>query len=85
MPLLQWSQPSVSFDYLQPQGTTETETVDEFVTISNVSPLPLKFMLKAPVPFSLSKADWELEPEENANVAITMNPGYKGNLVSCVL
>ena len=81
-PVLQWSDTSLSYEYRHPVGATECAPIVQFVTISNVSGLPLAFGLKAPMPFVLSAVEASLGPGESTSLSVTLHPGYKGNLVS---
>lgn len=76
IPLLKFSETSLSFLYRYVKGvpaTIQTKTVD----VTNISPLPLTFSVKATPPFSLSCTDYTIEPGQVKTLEVQFNPAYK--------
>ena len=82
-PKLELSCDSMEFVYTWEDGVPTSQSVKE-LSMKNLNELPLEFVLKTALPFSISTHEFLLQPGESASVTITFNPGYRDDRISHV-
>jgi hydrocephalus-inducing protein len=73
-PLLEASNPCLSFSYTWSEENPVRQDTQP-LTLRNVSLLPLDFVLRTSLPFSLSGYEFHLEPAESATLEVYFDPG----------
>ena len=77
-PLLDLSQPNLDFSYTW-QKDVPIQTISLPLTMTNKTPLPLDFVLKSLVPFSLDNCEHSLAPQQSSTIMVEFDPGYKSD------
>ena len=77
-PLLNLSLSQLDFSYTW-EKNVPIGTITQPLTMTNRTPLPLDFVLKAQVPYSLDVWEHSLAPQESATINVDFDPGYKGD------
>lgn len=75
-PLLDFSLKTIDYEYRWERGV-DPKVQDREVTLTNVTAVPLSFLLKTEVPFNLNSFEYTLEPNEEASVTVFFDPIYK--------
>ena len=82
-PKLELSCENMNFVYTWEDGVPTAQSVKE-LTMKNLNELPLEFVLKTALPFSIGTHEFLLQPGESATVAVTFNPAYRDDRISHV-
>jgi hypothetical protein len=77
-PLLDLSVPSLNFGYTW-EKDVPIKTITQPLTLMNKTPLPLDFVLKAAIPYSLDHYEHSLAPQESTTIMVEFDPGYKAD------
>jgi hypothetical protein len=77
-PRLQPSVESLEYTYTW-QENVELCTQTQPLTLKNVAELPLEFVLRTALPFSVDTFEFLLQPGESATVNVTFDPGYRND------
>ncbi|OQR91449.1 hydrocephalus-inducing protein [Achlya hypogyna] len=72
------------FSYIYAQGV-EMETQSQPLTLTNACELPLSFVLRTQVPFSVDTWEAVLQPKEKMELNVEFYPGYKDDHLSRVI
>jgi len=75
-PLLDLTSSELSYNYTWEQGVP-IDLITKPLTLTNKTPLPLDFVLKAQIPFSLDVWEHSLAPQESTTINVDFDPGYK--------
>ncbi len=82
-PQLERSAEKLDFVYTWEDGVPTRSSAQD-LTMKNITELPLEFVLKTALPFSINTHEFLLQPGESATVSVTFNPGYRDDRVSHV-
>ncbi|GMH58813.1 hypothetical protein TrST_g5240 [Triparma strigata] len=77
-PLLDLSMASLHYNYTWEKNVA-LKTITQPLTMTNRTPLPLDFVLKAQVPFSVDVWEHSLAPQESTTINVDFDPGYKAD------
>jgi hypothetical protein len=77
-PLLEPSMPQMKFNYTY-DPDVELVPQSQPLTLKNVSELPLTFVLRTAVPYSLDVWECSLAPQESITVNVGFDPGYRND------
>ena len=75
-PMLEPSTPSLQFSYVYAPDVPMT-IQSKPLTLKNVAQLPLSFVLRTQVPFTLDTWECALNPGEDITIQVDFDPGYK--------
>eukprot|EP00935_MAST-01C_sp_MAST-1C-sp1_P000586 g586.t1 len=79
-PLLEPSMPQMKFNYTwAPDHPPQPPPQSQPLTLKNVSELPLTFVLRTAVPYSLDVWECSLAPQESMTVNVGFDPGYRND------
>eukprot|EP00762_Andalucia_godoyi_P000512 ANDGO_05257.mRNA.1 Hydin len=81
VPVLQFSSPSAQFSYFHKCEHRES-VLSAVVTAKNVTVLPVRCFIEAPVPFSVSPSSFDVGVGESFSVEIRCDPLYRRDLAS---
>ena len=82
-PVLEPSVKELSYVYTWRDGMPLTQQTQP-ITLRNVAELPLDFVLRTALPFSIDTYEFKLMPNETTTVNVSFDPGYKDDRVSHV-
>ena len=77
-PLLDLSVPALDYSYTW-EKDVPIEIITKPMTMTNRTPLPLHFVLKAQVPYTIDQWEHSLAPQESATINVDFDPGYKAD------
>ncbi|OQR81932.1 hydrocephalus-inducing protein, partial [Thraustotheca clavata] len=81
-PRIETSKPDgLDFSYIYEEGV-DMETQSQPLTLTNVCELPLSFVLRTQVPFSVDMWESMLQPKESVELNVEFYPGYKDDHMS---
>lgn len=75
-PLIDFSSKKVYFEYLYEENVL-IKPITKQLKLKNISLLTLVFMIKCPMPFSVDRLEYTLNPEEETTVNVSFDPGMK--------
>ena len=82
-PVLEPSVKELSYVYTWRDGMPLTQQTQP-ITLRNVAELPLDFVLRTALPFSIDTYEFKLMPNETTTVNVSFDPGYRDDRVSHV-
>uniref|UniRef100_A0A7S2QVW6 MSP domain-containing protein n=2 Tax=Triparma pacifica TaxID=91992 RepID=A0A7S2QVW6_9STRA len=77
-PLLDLSVPALDYSYTW-EKDVPIEIITKPMTMTNRTPLPLHFVLKAQIPYTIDQWEHSLAPQESATINVDFDPGYKAD------
>ena len=77
-PLLDLSVPALDYSYTWDKDVP-IEIITKPLTMTNRTPLPLHFVLKAQIPYTIDVWEHSLAPQESATINVDFDPGYKAD------
>eukprot|EP01083_Nonionella_stella_P070445 188492_1 len=75
-PLIEFSNKKLYFEYFYEENVL-IKPLTKPLKLKNISLLPLVFMIKCPIPFSVDRLEYTLHPNEDTTVNVMFDPGMK--------
>ena len=72
-PLIEFSNKKVYFEYLYEENVL-IKPLTKQLKLRNISLLPLVFMIKCPMPFSVDRLEYSLNPNEETTINVQFDP-----------